>query len=124
MHKALRLIVLVVLFAVGLHAESASSPSDKSQNSTSFESTTLQGCLKVVLSQYILTEDDGTVHTLSGAARKLGPQVGHEIAVTGKPGTRTEDATSSGGASSVREYVVFEVKTVTPVSDTCKTVAH
>lgn len=122
MRKSLLLTVLLVLSAVCLQAGLAAPPSDKSQ--TSFESTTLQGCLKVVLSHYILTEDDGTVHTLSGAARKLGPQVGHEIAVTGKPGTRTEDATSSGGASSVREYVVFEVKTVTPVSDTCKTVAH
>ncbi len=122
MRNVLRLTALIVVSAVCLQAELAGPPSDKSQ--TSFESTTLQGCLKVVQSQYILTEDDGTVHALSGAARKLGPQVGHEVAITGKPGTRTEDATSSGGASSVREYVVFEVKTVTHVADTCKTVAH
>ncbi len=124
MRMSLRLTVLLVLSAVCLQAELASSASDKSQNSGSSESTTLQGCLKLVISQYILTEDDGTVHALSGAARKLGPHVGHEITVTGKPGTRTEDATSAGGASSVREYVVFEVKTVTHVADTCKTVAH
>ncbi len=122
MRKALALIVLLVISAVCLQAELAGAPSDKSHESS--EATTLKGCLKLVLGQYILTEEDGTVHTLSGAARKLGPHVDHEIAVTGKPGTRSEDATSAGGASSVREYVVFEVKTVTQVADTCKTVVH
>jgi len=122
MCKALKLMLLVVTCAVCLPAASASPPSDKSQNS--YETSTIQGCLKVDQGQYVLTESNGTLHLLSGAARKLGPHVGHEIAVTGKPGTRTDDATSAGGASSVREYVVFEVKTVTHVADTCKTVAH
>ena len=48
------------------------------------------------MGQYNLTESDGTVHQLSGAAKKLGPQVGHEVELGGKPGWRTLDTTSVG----------------------------
>lgn len=122
MGKAVKLMVLFVTFAVCLQVAMASPPSDKSQKSADF--STLQGCLTLVKGQYYLTESNGTLHMLSGAANKLGPHVGHTVALTGKPGTRTEDATSVGGASSAHEFAVFEVKTVTHVADTCKTAAH
>lgn len=122
MCKALRLTLLLVVSAICLQAEMGGGPSDKGQESSG--PTTIQGCLKMFRGQYDLTESNGTSHLLSGAARKLGPLVGHEIKVTGKPGTRTEDTTTAGGASSVREYSVFEVKSVMNVADTCKTVAQ
>jgi hypothetical protein len=122
MCKALKLMVLLLTFAVCLQAAMASPPSDKSQKSADF--STLQGCLKLVKGQYFLTESDGTLHMLSGAANKLGPHIGHTVTLTGKPGTRTEEVTSVGGASSANEFPVFEVKTVTHVADTCKTAAH
>ncbi len=82
--------------------------------------TTLQGCLQSADYQYTLTDSDGTAHTLVGSLGKLAHQVGHEVEVTGKPGTRSQDTTPPGGASSVKVITVFEVKTVKQVADTCK----
>lgn len=121
MFKTLLLIPLVLISSVCLHAETAGL-SDKSQKSA--DPTTLQGCLKVSSGQYTLTEDDGKPHLLAGAAKKLSPHVGHEVEVSGTPGTRTEDTTSVGGSSSANEFVVFEVKSVRYVSDTCQSAAH
>jgi hypothetical protein len=121
MFKALMLTLLVLISAVCLQAESAV-PSDKSQKSA--DPTTMQGCLKVASGQYTLTEDDGKIHLLAGAAKKLSPHVGHEVEVGGTPGTRTEETTSVGGASSANEFVVFEVKSVKHISDTCQSAAH
>jgi hypothetical protein len=121
MFKTLMLTLLVLISAVCLLAEPAG-PSDKSQKSA--DPTMIQGCLKVSSGQYFLTEDEGKVHLLAGAAKKLSPEVGHEVEVGGTPGTRTEDTTSVGGGSSANEFVVFEVKTVKHISDTCQSAAH
>ena len=114
------LLTLLLISAVCLQAETSSpSPEKNSPNLT-----TLQGCLEISRSQYELIETDGTLHLLSGAARKLGPNVGHEVELTGKPGTRTEDTTLAGAGSSAKEYPVFEVNSVKHISDTCKPVAQ
>jgi len=124
MCKAMTLPLLLLICAVWLQAEPepASPASEKDQKLASL--TTIQGCLQVTNGQYIFTEADGTAHLLSGAAKQLGRQVGHEIELTGKPGVRTSDTTSVGGGSSVVEQVVFEVKTVKELAATCKTAAH
>ncbi|HWS95385.1 MAG TPA: hypothetical protein VN620_02775 [Candidatus Methylomirabilis sp.] len=119
-----RLILTLVFFisCAWLRAESAGPASDKSQKSADL--TTLQGCLHTDRSQYILTEANGTSHALSGAAKQLGRLVRHEVEVAGKPGVRTIDTTSAGGASSVLQYAVFEVKTVKDLAPECKSPAH
>jgi hypothetical protein len=122
MCKARMLTLLLFICAVCLLAETASTSSDKSQKSSDL--TTIQGCLQITMSQYNLTESDGTVHQLSGAAKKLGPQVGHEVELNGKPGWRTLDSTSVGGASSVIQQPVFEVKSVKELSAVCKPTAQ
>jgi len=94
--------------------------SDSGQSGKTSDANTLTGCLRRHDDQYILTEDDGTAHRLSGAAKKLGHQLEREIEVTGKPGTISEDFTSAGGASTVIEREVFQVKTVKRVADSCR----
>lgn len=89
-------------------------------SATSSDMTTVQGCLKSSMGRYTLTEEDGTLHYLVGASGKLGHQVDRQVEITGKPGTRTLDSTLVGGASSVIEQPVIEVKTVKRISDTCK----
>ena len=122
MCKALRFTLLLLISAVCLQAASASPSSDKSQKSADLN--TLQGCLKLSRGEYSLIEGDGTIHLLAGNANKLYPHVGHEVELAGKPGTRTEETTSAGGASSANEFAVFEVKSVKHIADTCKSVAH
>lgn len=83
-------------------------------------SATISGCLQKDEGQYKLIDGTGTLHRLSGASKKLSPQVGHEVELTGKPTWITIDATPAGGASNVRQQYVFEVKTVKHVADTCE----
>jgi hypothetical protein len=122
MRKTLTLTFLLLISLACLLAEPAAAPSDKNHQSADLD--TMQGCLHMDQSQYILTEPNGTSHLLSGAARQLGRVVRHEVELGGKPGVRTTDATSAGGASSVREYVVFEVKTVKDIGAECKSPDH
>jgi hypothetical protein len=120
--KTLTLTLLLSISALWLQAGTASPSPEKNQNSSDL--TTIQGCLKLSRGQYGLTESNGTFHLLSGAAKKLGPHVGHEVELSGKPGTRTEDTTTVGGGSSANEFVVFEVKRVKHISDTCQSAAR
>jgi hypothetical protein len=116
MHKIL-MLALLLLTAVWSQGQPANPYSEKSKAA---DVTTLQGCLHSADYEYTLTDTDGTVHTLAGSLGKLAHQVGHEVEVTGKPGTRSQDTTPAGGASSVKVITVFEVKTVKQVADTCK----
>ena len=113
----------LLMFAACLQAQSGYPQSDGGQApSTSKPSglITIEGCLQSSNSQYTLTDSEGTAHLLSGAANKLGHQVGHQVELTGKPGIRSVDTTSAGTASSAAELKVFEVKTVKRVADVCK----
>ncbi len=116
MCKAVLLSFSLLFFAV-LQAQAASPHSKKSDKNPNL--TTLTGCLTMSEDNYILTEDDGETHQLSGAATKLGHQVHREIEVTGKPGWQAGDNTVQSGSSDVSEQEVFEVKTVKRVADTC-----
>ncbi len=122
MRKTLPLTLVLIISFAWLRAEPAAPATDKSQKSA--DPTTMQGCLHTDQSQYVLTEADGTSHALSGSAKQLGRLVRHEVEVAGKPGTRTVETTSAGGASSVLQYPVFEVKTVKELASTCRLPAH
>ena len=109
-----------LIFAVCLEAQTAPA-SEKNQNPGKDASlTTIEGCLQSSNSQYTLIDSAGESHLLSGAANKLGHQVGRQVELTGKPGIKSVDATSAGTASSAAELRVFEVKTVKRVADVCK----
>ena len=81
---------------------------------------TIEGCLQTKNGQYILTENNGTVHLLSGYANKLKNYVDHQVEIAGKPGIRTVDTTGAGIASTAVEQKVFEVKTVKQTGATCQ----
>jgi hypothetical protein len=117
--------LLVLVSAVCLRGQSGSSSPDAGQapakaSGKTAALTTIEGCLQSSQGQYTLTDNEGTVHQLSGAANKLVHHVGHQVELTGKPGIRTSDTTQPGTSSSAIEERVFEVKSIKPIADTCK----
>ena len=107
-------IAVLLICAVGLPAQ------DKGKSSNL---ETIEGCLQRDEGQYSLIDSSNTLHHLVGGAKLLSPHIGHEVEITGKPGSRTLDATPQGAASSGRVQATIEVKSVKHVADTC-TSAH
>lgn len=121
MGNAALLVFLLLTAGVFALGQSASSNSDAGQPaSLPWDMSAISGCLQSSMGHYTLTDNEGTVHELSGGAGKLKHQVGHQVEVIGKKGTRSVDRTLAGGASTVAEIAVFEVKSVKQVADKCK----
>ena len=121
MYKTLLLTLVLLISVIGLHAQAANPSPDSGQPAAKVSDLpTLEGCLQESDGQYTLTENDGTTHDLSGGFSKLKHQVGHQVEITGKPGTRSFDTTPAGGASSIIIKPVFEVKSVKQLADKCK----
>jgi hypothetical protein len=68
----------------------------------------------------MVADKSGNNVELSGAANKLGRLVGHNVQVSGTPGTRTSDTTTQGSASSAVEIPVLKVKTVKDMGKGCQ----
>ena len=116
-------VVFVVVLAASVLAagqSASSSPSATQPADLPWDMSAITGCLQSSMGHYTLTDDEGTVHELSGGSSKLKHQVGHQVEVIGKKGTRSVDRTLAGGASTVVELPVFEVKSVKQVADKCK----
>ena len=116
-------VFLFVILAAGVLAvgqSAGSSPPATEPADLPWNMSAVTGCLQSSAGHYMLTDDEGTVHELSGGAGKLKHQVGHQVEVIGKKGTRSVDRTLAGGASSVVELPVFEVKSVKQIADKCK----
>jgi hypothetical protein len=125
MRKILTLALLLLISAVCLQAQAGYPESGTSQTSgKASDMTTIEGCLQSSMGQYTLIDKDGAVHQLSGAANKLGHQVGHQVELTGKPGIRTIDSTPQGAGSSAAEQAVLEVKSVKQIATTCKSAGN
>jgi hypothetical protein len=112
--NTLMLIAALLMCAVCLPAQ------DKGKSSNL---ETIEGCLQRVEGQYTLIDSTNTIHYLVGGAKLLSPHNGHEVEITGKPGSRTLDATLQGAASSGKVQATIQVKSVKHIADTCTT-AH
>ena len=115
MRNTLTLTLVLLISAVWLQAQ------DMGKTSAL---TTIQGCLAYTDGHYRLTDSRGKVYQLSNEANKLTHHVGHEVAVTGKPGVRSVDTTVQGSESSVKEEPVFKVTSVKHIADTCKAASN
>lgn len=104
--------LIMMIPAVGLQAQDAAKTSAPGM-------TTVQGCVKLSMGRYTLTEEDGTLYYLLGPVGKLGHQVDRQVEITGKTGSRTFDTTLVGAASSAVVQPVIEVKTVKRIADAC-----
>jgi len=104
-----------------LLGQSTTPAPDASQSANlPWDQSAITGCLQTTAGHYILRDDEGTVHELSGGARKLRPFVDRQVEIVGKKGTRSIDRTAAGGASTVVEIPIFEVKSVKQLADKCK----
>jgi hypothetical protein len=118
MQKTLMLVLLLISGA-WLQALQYGSPEENKAPNPSGP-TTIQGCLHYEEGQFWLLDGEGTKHRLVGSGKQLKPQTDHEVQLTGKPSSRTIDNTPPGGASSVIQQYVFEVKSVKRTADNCK----
>lgn len=107
------ILVLLLLSAVALLAQ------EKSSSQSKAGTTAIEGCLSYSSGQFSLIDSGGAKHELSGSTNKLKEQIGHEVQITGKPSTKTVEATTYGAASSADVVPVFEVKSVKRIADTC-----
>jgi hypothetical protein len=119
MYKTLVLALLLLISAAGLQALQYGSPEESKPPSAPPGMTTLDGCLEYDNGVFSLIEN-GTKHRLAGSSKQLKGHVGHEVELTGKASSRSIDNTPPGGASSVIQQYVFEVKSVRHVALTCK----
>ncbi len=121
MRNAAMLIALFLLSSALLIAQSGNSSSGATPpENLPYDQSAITGCLQNAAGHYTLRDEEGTVHELSGGARKLRGFVDREVEIIGKKGTRTVDRTVPGGASNVGTIEVFEVKSVKQVADKCK----
>jgi hypothetical protein len=121
MRKAAALIALLFISSAFLIAQSGnSSATPTPPENLPWDQSAMTGCLQFKVDHYILLDDVGTVHELSGGTGKLKKLVDRQVEVIGKKGTRTFDKTVAGGASTVGTIEVFEVKSVKQLADTCK----
>ena len=115
MRKTVMLTLVLIVSAVCLPAQDAAKTSGKAS-----DLETIEGCLRRSAGQYTLIDDTNTIHHLVGGAKLLTHHIGHEVAITGKPGTRTLDTTPAGAASGAVVQATIEVKSVKHIADTCK----
>jgi hypothetical protein len=118
MHRTLTLTLVLLLCGAWSQALQYASPEERPPSAPP-GMTTLDGCLEYDNGVYSLIEN-GTKHRLAGSSKQLKAHVGHEVELTGKPSSRSIDNTPAGGASSVIQQYVFEVKSVRHVALTCK----
>ena len=119
MRKLLMLTLVLLVSAVWLQAQDAGQTMGKTS-----DMITVQGCLQVANGRYSITDSNGVVHQLTGAATKLSPHVGHEIEVTGTPRTRAASTTEQGTASTAHVVPAIGVKTIKHIADTCTPPGH
>ena len=119
MHKQRLLILLLLLSSAWVQALQYPS-GEQSKPLPPPGMSTLQGCLQYDNGVYSLLGNDGIKYRLAGSSKQLKGYVGHEVELTGKPSSRTLDNTPAGGASSVIQQYVFEVKSLKHVSLNCR----
>jgi hypothetical protein len=121
MYKTLVLALLLLISAAWSQGQQGNpSPEENKAPSTPPGLTSIQGCLQYDNGQFSLLDFNGTMHRLAGSGKQLKGHVGHEVELTGKGSSRTIDNTPAGGASSVIQQYVFEVKSVKHLALTCR----
>lgn len=106
-------VLVLLLLSASLWAQ------EKPAAQTKSGETAMEGCISYTAGQYFLTDSGGTKHELSGATNKLKEHVGRDVQITGRPSTKTVEATTYGAASSAEVLPVFEVKSVKGIADAC-----
>jgi hypothetical protein len=133
-------LVAVMLCTPAILPAQSSNPDSQNGNAAMKPAdTTATGCLAAgkKAGSFVLTSDDGTKYWLHSKSTNLADHVGHTVTVSGHAmtGQKKGDAApssadpnagqdASGAASSAASHNMIMVKTVTMVSDSCKSAAQ
>ena len=79
----------------------------------------VEGCLKMSVTEYVIIDDTGTEHNLIGSTAKLSHYVGHRVQIIGEPTIKTIDTSQANIASSVAEVLAIRVQNGRQVGGKC-----
>jgi hypothetical protein len=96
----------------------ARSASDKKHDPESVL-VSVEGCLKMSVTEYVIIDDTGTEHNLIGSTAKLSHYVGHRVQIIGEPTIEAIDTTQANIASSVAEVPVIRVQSGRQIGGKC-----
>jgi len=114
-----RSILFALVLSIGpVWLPTASPASDKKRDPESVL-VSVEGCLKMSVTDYVIIDDNGTKHNLIGGTAKLSRYVGHRVQIIGEPTIQALDATQAGIASSVTEVPAIRVHSGRQIGGKC-----
>jgi len=96
----------------------ASPASDKKHNPEAVL-VSVEGCLKMSVTEYVIIDDTGTEHNLIGSTAKLSHYVGRRVQIIGEPTIQAIDTTQQNLASSVQELPAIRVQSGRQIGGRC-----
>jgi len=114
-----RSIVFAFVLSIGpVWLPTASPASDKKHDPESVL-VSIEGCLKMSATEYVIIDDTGTQRNLIGGTAKLKHYVGRRVQIIGEPTTKAFDATEAGIASSAVEVPAIRVQSGRKIGGKC-----
>jgi len=114
-----RSILFAFVLSIGpLWLPTASPAADKKHDPESVL-VSVEGCLKMSVTDYVIIDDTGTQHNLIGATAKLRHYVGHRVQIIGEPTIQALDATQAGIALSAVEVPAIRVQSGKQIGGKC-----
>ncbi|SRR5579871_1423274 len=117
MRQILLILSVMLLGLTWAIAQDQTSAASSQAGQSASAQTTVEGCLSGSNGNFTLTDKNGTSYQLTGDTAKLSEHVGHEVKVTGMPGS---GAGASGASAGAGESQTLQVSSVKHVSKTCK----
>jgi hypothetical protein len=111
-------VFAVVLSIYPLWLPTGSPAADKKHDPESVL-VSVEGCLKMSVTEYVIIDDTGTQHNLIGGTAKLRHYVGRRVQIIGEPTIKAFDATEAGTASSVQEVPAIRVQSGRQIGGKC-----
>ncbi len=117
--EILMLTLLLVSAALWVQAQAGHPGADIWLAPTGTSPTTVEGCLQSSGGHYTVTDNNGTLHDLTGSTARLSRYVGHEVEITGIPTVMTIDTTVSQAASTAEELPALRVNQAKQLPGKC-----
>ncbi len=95
------------------------SPASDKQHGAEPMIVTVDGCLRMSVTEYVITDDTGIRRILIGSTTKLSHYVGHRVQIIGEPTIETIDTTQPNIASSVLELPAIRVQSGRQIGGRC-----
>ena len=96
----------------------ASPASDKKHDPESVL-VSVEGCLKLSVTEYVIVDDTGTQHNLIGDTAKLSHYVGRAVQIIGEPTTQNLDTTQAEHRLKRREVPAIRVQSGRQIGGRC-----